>query len=82
MASISDLRRGSEDERLAAIRHVVDAACQRIESGEVDEAQARELAGTVRFQVQLLIPDQMDTFDLIYGARFERLIEQYVRGGS
>ena len=82
MASISDLRRGSEDERLAAIRHVVDAACQRIESGEVDEAQARELAGTVRVQVQLLIPDQMDTFDLIYGARFERLIEQYVRGGS
>ena len=82
MASISDLRRGSEDERLAAIRRIVDAACHRIESGEVDEAQARELAATARFQVGLLIPEQMDTYDLIYGSRFERLIEQFVRGDT
>jgi len=82
MATISDLRRGSEDERLAAIRSVVDAACHRIESGELDEPQARELAATIRFQVGLLIPEQMDTYDLIYGARFERLIEQFAGGGT
>jgi len=78
MASISDLRRGSEDERLAAIRRIVDAACDRIQSGELAETEARDLAATVRFQVGLLIPEQMDTYDLIYGARFERLIEQFV----
>ena len=77
MPSISDLRRASEEQRLAAIRHFVDHACERIRAGELDAATARELAADVRFHVSLLIPDQMGTYDLIYGSRFARLIEQF-----
>ena len=77
MPSISDLRRVSEEQRLAAIRLFVDHACERIRAGELDAAAARELAADVRFHVSLLIPDQMGTYDLIYGSRFARLIEQF-----
>lgn len=81
MPSISDLRRATEDRRLVAIREIVDYACERIAAGELTAAQARSLAGDVRFQVKLLIPDQMDTYDLIYGSRFARLTEQFAPSG-
>jgi hypothetical protein len=35
----------------------------------------------VRRQAQEIVPDLMDRFDLIYKARFERLISQYIDGG-
>jgi hypothetical protein len=36
--------------------------------------------GVVCFRVNLLIPEQMETYDLIYGACFERLIQQFLGG--
>jgi len=77
MPSISDLRRAGEEKRLAVLRDFVDHACDRIRYGELDEAAARSLAVDVRFQAGLLIPDRMETYDLIYGSRFARLIEQF-----
>lgn len=77
MPSISDLRRCAEVRRLDFIRHSVDDACERIRSGQVPAAEARELAACLRFEVGLLIPDQMATYDLIYGARLARLTEQF-----
>ena len=70
-------RRAGEEERLAVIRHFVDHACDRIRAGELDATAARDLAADVRFQAGLLIPDQMGAYDLIYGSRFARLIEQF-----
>ena len=77
MASISELRRASEAERVGAIRAIADAVAERIENREITQSEARELVANVRFQVSLLIPDQMETYDLIYGARFLRLQEQF-----
>ena len=82
MVSISELRRASEERRMAAIRHMVDDVARAIQNRAVDEAAARELARSVRFQVSLLIPEQMSTYDLIYSSRFERLIRQFIRGES
>ena len=82
MASISELRRASQARRMEAIRHMVDDVARTIQNGSADEAAARELARSVRFQVSLLIPDQMETYDLIYSSRFERLIRQFIRGES
>ena len=79
MASISELRRASEAERVGVIRAIADAVAvaERIENREITQSEARELVANVRFQVSLLIPDQMETYDLIYGARFLRLQEQF-----
>ena len=65
--------------RAETIRAIVDDVARQIENGTLTEAEARALAANVRFQMTQMIPDQMDTYDLIYGARFERLIEQFIR---
>ena len=82
MPSISHLKRAGEEERLETIRYAVDDVARQIESCSLSEADARQLAETVRFQTRLLIPDQMETYDLIYSSRFERLIRQFIRGES
>ena len=82
MPSLSHLRNLPESERIAAIRDIVDDVCRRVENRLVDESEARDLAANVRFQCSWLIPDRMELFDRIYGARFERLIRQFIRGES
>ena len=82
MPSVSQLRRGGEEERAAIIRHMADEVCHRIENEGLSEAAARSLVGDVRFHVGLLVSDRMELFDRIYGSRFERLIAQFILGES
>ena len=67
-----------EEEKLAQLRELVDSACEEIMGGRLDRQEATVLAQRVRRQAQAIIPDLMDKFDLIYKARFERLISQYI----
>ena len=78
MPSIKALRHAPEAERLAFIRAAVDDLSRRLTDGLADEGQAHAWVGALRFQAQLLVPDQMETYDLIYGSRFQRLVEQFV----
>ncbi len=78
MASIKELRCGPEAVRLQTLREMVDHLSHMIENRLVDPHEARRRAGNLRFQVELLFPGKQGTFDLIYGARFERLIEQFL----
>ena len=71
-----------EKERLRALRALVDPICHRIKTRQVTEEEARDLMAHARLEAALLIPDQMDTYDLIYESRFERLIEQFLRNGE
>ena len=67
-----------EEEKLSALRELVDSACEEIMGGRLDRQEATVLAQRVRRQASEIIPDLMDTFDLIYKSRFERLISQYI----
>lgn len=69
-----------EEEKLLALRELVDSACEEIMGGRLDRQEATVLAQRVRRQAQEIIPDLMDKFDLIYKSRFERLISQYIEG--
>jgi hypothetical protein len=69
-----------EEEKLHALRDLVDSACEEIMGGRLDRQEATVLAQRVRRQAQEIIPDLMDKFDLIYKSRFERLISQYIGG--
>ena len=71
-----------EEEKLSALRELVDSACEEIMGGRLDRQEATVLAQRVRRQAQEIIPDLMDKFDLIYKSRFERLISQYIGGPS
>ena len=67
-----------EEERLAQLRALVDRTAEILCSGHISLAEAIRLVESTREQAEALIPDQMDTYDLIYGARFTRLIWQFV----
>ena len=80
--SLSALRRGPPEGRADFVREIADDVSRRIRNGLVAEAEARELAAGLRFQAGLLLPERLAAFDRIYGARFERLIRQFLRGES
>jgi hypothetical protein len=67
-----------EHERIAALKALVDGTADKIAGGELDIDEAGKLVEETRLKAQELIPDDMDKFDLIYGARFKRLMEQYI----
>jgi hypothetical protein len=69
-----------EEEKLRALRELVDSACEEIMGGRLDRQEATVLAQRVRREASGIIPDLMDKFDLIYKSRFERLISQYIGG--
>ena len=71
-----------EEEKLHALRELVDSACEEIKGGRLNRQEATVLAQRVRREAQEMIPDLMDKFDLIYKSRFERLISQYIGGSS
>ena len=69
----------TEEEKITTLKKLVDRTCEDIESGDLTEEKARQLVVDTRREAEQLIPDDMDKYDLIYGARFERLIEQYIK---
>jgi len=67
-----------EEEKLTALRELVDSACEEIMGGHLNRQEASMMAVRVRRQASEIIPDMMEQFDLIYKSRFERLISQYI----
>jgi len=70
----TDEERLEEDERIRQLQGVVDFTCcvLRQQSMSLEEAQA--LIRGVRKMALRLFPDKEDTFDLIYGSRFRRIL--------
>jgi len=71
--------REEENEKIRQLREIVDPICRKIVRGEIDESEAREMTKKARLEASYRIPGQLDLYDMIYGARFERLIEQFLR---
>jgi hypothetical protein len=74
--------REAENEKLREIRSLVDPICRKITRKEVTEEEARQLMDRARLEASYRIPDQLDLYDMIYGSRFERLIEQFLHPGE
>jgi hypothetical protein len=68
-----------EEERIEKLRGLVDELCQRIRGGKLTLSEANKEAALVRLKAERLIPFEMDRFDLIYGARLKRMIEQFLQ---
>jgi len=69
----------TEDEKINTLKKLVDRTCEDIENGDLTEEKARQVMADTRREAEQFIPDDMDKYDMIYGARFERLIEQYIK---
>jgi hypothetical protein len=63
-----------ERKRVRQAQYLVDVATQMIEQGGLARAEAAQLVQRVKSTVLRLFPDGADTFDVLYGRRFERLV--------
>jgi len=66
------------DEKIKRLKKMVDELCELIKRGELTLGEAKTKASILRLKAKELIPDQMRKFDLIYGARLRRLIQQFL----
>ena len=68
----------SEDRLLAELKRLVDETSEQLQWGNLTVWEAYERIRQTRAQAEVLIPDQMELYQHIYGARFQRLLEQFV----
>ena len=68
----------SEDSLLAQLKGLVDWTSEQLQWGNLTVREACERIQQTRAQAEALIPDQMELYQRIYGARFQRLFEQFV----
>lgn len=66
------------EEGIKRLKKIVDEACEKIKSGKLTPGEAKKEAALVRLKAESLIPEDMEKFDLIYGSRLKRLIQQFV----
>ncbi len=63
--------------RAAILKAHVDRACAQIVSGHLSRKEAHEIAARAMREVQSLVGEDRELFERIYGARMQRLIEQF-----
>ena len=68
----------SEDRLLAELKRLVDRTSEKLQWGNLTVWEACERIRQTRAQAEVLIPDQMELYQRIYEARFQRLLEQFV----
>ena len=68
----------SEDRLLAELKKLVDRTSEKLQWGNLTVWEAYERIRQTRVQAEVLIPDQMELYQRIYEARFQRLLEQFV----
>ena len=68
----------SEDRLLAELKRLVDQTSEQLQWGNLTVCEAYDRIQQTRAQAEALIPDQMELYQCIYGARFQRLLEQFV----
>lgn len=69
----------AEEIKLKKLQRIADILCFLITNRKLTVSQAETKIKEARQEAQEIIPDQMETFDLIYTNRFHRLIEQYLK---
>ncbi len=65
-----------ENRKIRRLRILVDFTMALIAQSDIPLEEAQALAAAVKKQAMLMFPDKSDTYDLIYGSKFRRLITQ------
>ena len=68
----------SEDKLLAELKTLVDRTSEQLQWGNLTVREACQRIRQTRTQAEALIPDQMELYQRVYEARFQRLLEQFV----
>lgn len=70
----SETERIEENRRIRQLQRVVDFACCVLHQQAMSVEEAQDLIEGVRKMALSMFPDKAQTFDLIYGARFRRIL--------
>jgi len=65
-----------EERKLRRLRAIVDLASTLIWQSDLTLSEAQKLISDARERALELFPDKGETFDLIYGSRFRRLLAE------
>lgn len=68
----------SEERLLAELKELVDRTSELLQWGNLTVTEACQRIRQTRARAEALIPEQMELYQRIYGARFRRLFEQFV----
>lgn len=68
-----------EEIKLKKLQGIADVLCFLIMRRKLTIAEAEAKIQEARKEARKIIPDQMETYDLIYTNRFRRLIDQFLR---
>jgi hypothetical protein len=64
----------AEELRLKRLRYLMDFTAALLCQADLTLAQAQKLVADAREKALELFPDKGETFDLIYGSRFRRIL--------
>ncbi len=68
----------AEEKMLVRLRRIMDFTAAMLWQADLSLGQAQKLVADAKEKALELFPDKGETFDLIYGSRFRRiLIERY-----
>ena len=70
----TDEERIEEEKKVRQLQRVADFACCVLRQQAMSLEEAQGLIGGVKKMALRLFPDKEQTFDLIYGARFRRIL--------
>jgi hypothetical protein len=70
-----------ETRRLRRARLIVDLASGLIMQGRLRRSEAEALVAVARRKVLDLFPGGRETFEIVYGPRFRRLVDEFARPG-
>ena len=68
----------AEERKLRRLRRAMDVAAVLLWQVDLTFEEAREVVNHAKYTALQLFPDKEETYDLIYGSRFRRiLVEKY-----
>lgn len=70
----TEKERIEEDKKIRQLQRVADFACCVLRQQPMSLEESQGLIGGVKNMALRLFPDKEQTFDLIYGARFRRIL--------
>ena len=66
----------AEEQRLKRLRRIMNFTAALLWQADLTLSEARKLVADARDRALELFPDKGEIFDLIYGSRFRRILEE------
>lgn len=74
---MDDFGQRLEQEKIDRLKELVDPLCEAIRQRRLSRREITQAINQARLEAACIIPNDLETYDLIYGSRLERLLQQF-----